>query len=168
MAKTATYALIEGVTASGSTGTISFTSIPQTFTDLILVISAQSSNGQRQQYMEINADTTQKYSRTILSGTGTSAVSARNSNQFQTYLDYYGVVESTFPNINITHFMDYSNTTTFKTMLTRSNDTSLGLDAIVHLYQSTSAISRIDIKLNTVNYASVSTFRLYGIQAGNA
>lgn len=168
MSKTATYSLIATASGTGSSNTISFIDIPQTFTDLILISSAQSASGQRQQYFEFNSDTTQKYSRTILSGTGTSAVSARDSNQFQTYLDYYGVVESTFPGSAITHFLDYSNTTTFKTMLTRSNDPSLGLDAIVHLYRSTFAISRIDIKLNAVNYSTASRFKLYGIQAGNA
>lgn len=160
-----TYTPIATYTASGTTGTISFTSIPQTYTDLVLTTSAQSSSGQRQQYIELNADTTQKYSRTILSGTGSSAISARDSNQFQTYLDYYAVVEGTFPNIVTTNFMNYSNTTTFKTMITRANNASNGIDAIVHLYRSTSAISRIDIKLNAVNYSAVSTFTLYGIQA---
>ena len=132
------------------------------YTDLIVVMSPISSSGQRQVYMEINGDTGANYSRTILSGTGSAAVSARNSNQNQTYLDYYGVVETTQTN-KIIQFMNYSNTTTFKTILTRSNDTLLGLDAIVHLWRSTAAITQIKFYIDAVNFAVGSTFSLYGI-----
>jgi len=127
-------------------------------------MSPLSSSGQRQTYMEINGDTGSNYSRTIMSGTGSSAVSARNSNQFQTYLDYYGVVETT-PTNKIINFMNYSNTNTFKTVLTRSNDASLGTDAIVHLWRSTAAITQIKIYIDAVNFAVGSTFSLYAIKS---
>jgi hypothetical protein len=153
-------------TLGTAASSVTFSSIPQGYTDLVLVMSPLSSSGQRQVYMEINGDTGSNYSRTILSGTGSTAVSARNSNQSQTYLDYYGVVETT-PTNKIIQFMNYSNSTTYKTILTRSNDTSLGLDAIVHLWRSTAAITQIKIYIDAVNFAAGSTFTIYGLLASN-
>ena len=164
---TNTYVALDTKVLGTAAASVTFTSIPQGYTDLVLVMSPLSSSGQRQVYMEINGDTGSNYSRTILSGTGSSAVSARNSNQFQTYLDYYGVVETT-PTNKIIQFMNYSNTTTFKTVLTRSNDTSSGLDAIVHLWRSTAAITQIQIYIDAVNFAVGSTFSLYGIKSEEA
>jgi hypothetical protein len=118
-------------------------------------------------YLTFNSDTGSNYSRTILYGTGSAAGSARNSNTLQTYLDYYGIIEATNPCIHIHNIMDYANTTTYKTMLTRANDSASGLDAIVHLWRSTAAINRIDITIDAVSFATASTFKLYGIQAGS-
>ena len=160
-----TYEPIATATGTGSSGQITFSSIPSTYTDLVLIANAQSSSGARQMYLTFNSDTGSNYSRTILSGTGTSAVSARNSNTLQTYLDYYGIVEATSPCIHIHNIMNYSNTTTFKTMLTRANDSASGLDAIVHLWRSTAAINRIDIYLDAVSFTTNSVFTLYGIKA---
>jgi hypothetical protein len=160
----ATYEPIATYNGTGSSGTISFVSITSTYTDLVLIANAQSTSGARQMYLTFNGDTGANYSRTILSGTGSTAVSARNSNAQQTYLDYYGIVEQGSPCIHISNIMNYSNTTTNKTMLTRANDSASGVDAIVHLWRSTAAINRIDIYLDAVSFATGSTFTLYGIK----
>lgn len=164
---TNTYVALSTQTVAVATPSVTFTSIPQGYTDLVLVMSPISSSGQRQTYMEINGDTSAIYSRTILSGTGSSAVSARNSNQSQTYLDFYGAVESSVSTNKIIQFMNYSNTSTFKTILTRANDTLLGTDAIVHLWRSTAAITQIKIYIDAVNFAVGSTFTIYGIAAAS-
>jgi hypothetical protein len=161
----ATYDKIATANGTGSSGQITFSSIPATYTDLVLVANPQSTSGARQMYLTFNSDTGTNYSRTILSGTGSSAVSARNSNAQQTYLDYYGIVEATAPCIHITNIMNYANTSTFKTAMTRANDAASGVDAIVHLWRSTSAINRIDIYLDAVSFATASMFTLYGIKA---
>lgn len=160
-----TYTPIATVNGTGLSGQITFSSIPSTYTDLVLIANAQSSSGARQMYLTFNSDTGSNYSRTILYGTGSAAGSARNSNTSQTYLDYYGIVEATNPCIHISNIMNYSNTTTYKTMLTRANDSASGVDAICHLWRSTSAINRIDIYLDAVSFATGSTFTLYGIKA---
>ena len=161
----ATYDKIMTANGTGSSGQITFSVIPATYTDLVLVANPQSTSGARQMYMTFNSDTGSNYSRTILSGTGSTAVSARNSNAQQTYLDYYGIVEATSPCIHITNIMNYANTTTNKTALTRANDAASGVDAIVHLWRSTAAINRIDIYLDAVSFTSSSVFTLYGIKA---
>ena len=160
-----TYTPIATANGTSSSGQITFASIPSTYTDLVLIANAQSVSGQRQMYLTFNSDTGTNYSRTILYGTGSAAGSARNSNTQQTYLDYYGIVESANPCIHISNIMNYSNATTYKTMLTRANDAASGVDAIVHLWRSTAAINRIDIYLDAVAFATASTFTLYGIKA---
>jgi hypothetical protein len=71
--------------------------------------------------------------------------------------------------------MDYSNTTTNKTVLIRENTLNVGSGmnpgtaAVVGLYRSTVALNTIQVfDLTGKSIASGSTFRLYGIQAGNA
>jgi hypothetical protein len=63
--------------------------------------------------------------------------------------------------------MDYANTTTFKTWLTRSSTASKGVDEIVALWRSTSAITSLDVRAASDNFGTGSTFKLYGIEAGN-
>jgi hypothetical protein len=59
--------------------------------------------------------------------------------------------------------MNYSNTTTFKTMLNRSNVPSTGTGATVGLWRNTAAISSLTITSESGNLQSGSTFTLYGI-----
>jgi hypothetical protein len=59
--------------------------------------------------------------------------------------------------------MNYSNSTTYKTILGRSNAATSGTSAAVGLWRSTSAINSIEI--GTVSFTAGSTFSLYGIAA---
>jgi hypothetical protein len=64
--------------------------------------------------------------------------------------------------------MNYSNTTTYKTALNRSNQAAGGVDATVGLWRSTAAIDTIRFYANTngsQNFLTGSTFTLYGIAA---
>ena len=76
----ATYQPIETQTVSGtSTSTVTFSSIPQTYTDLVLV-SAITQSADVSNYLRFNSDTGTNYSRTRLVGTGSSATSVRGTN----------------------------------------------------------------------------------------
>jgi hypothetical protein len=167
MSKTATYALIETVTLGSATNTVTFSSIPSTYTDLVLVSTTKSTTGNNTR-ITFNNDASALYSNTSLGGTGTSAVSRRDSGVTYIRLDWDGYNQTTEFNVHITNVQDYSNTTTNKTSITRSGSGPTGVDALVGLYRSTSAISRLDVIASTGNFDTGSTFRLYGIQAGNA
>ena len=65
----------------------------------------------------------------------------------------------------IVQFQNYSNTTTYKTVLSRGNNASNLVEAFVGLWRSTSAITAIDIKTQSGNFSIGSTFTLYGIKA---
>jgi hypothetical protein len=165
---TATYDCIATTTLGSDANSVTFSSISGSYTDLIAVVSPASTSIQ-DQYIRFNSDTGSNYSYTILSGTGSSAVSSRQSSQTFGTGDYYGTPSTTLgESTTIWQFMNYSNTTTFKTALVRSNRASSGVDAIVNLWRSTAAITSITFYAyvsGTTNYKTGSTFTLYGIKA---
>jgi len=163
MAAGSTYTPIATQTASGSVSQILFTSIPQTYTDLILVIQATESgqDGMDVQVGNGSIDTGNNYSNTYLRGNGSSAVSYRTSNY---YSFDTGIVNTTVDTI-IVQLQNYSNTTTYKSMLSRSSSTASAL-AVAGTWRNTVAINQISIKNGSVvNHGAGSTFTLYGIAA---
>jgi hypothetical protein len=114
--------------------------------------------------MTVNNDASTLYSYTILGGNGTSAVSDRVTGATFFGTDYY-FSTTTAGGAVIVNLMNYSNTTTFKTFLSRANNAGKGVTASVGLYRGTSAISRIDFKTSSSTFATGSTFTLYGIAA---
>ena len=155
--------MISSQTLGSASATITFSSIPSTYTDLILVCNTFATSSTDYIQVRINSDTGSNYSNTALYGNGTVALSGRVTNQTFGYISYTFYVDS---RVTISHFMDYSNTTTYKSYLSRSGLDSQGTDAIVGLWRSTSAITALEIKRTTGgNFNSGSTFKLYGIEA---
>jgi len=169
-----TYEKIATTTLGSATATITFSSISGSYTDLILVSFVRDTRTETYAYpaLRFNSDTGSNYSRTALYGDGSSAASNRASNQ--TSLIYCEAAGASQASGNyapiITHIQNYSNTTTYKTMLSRMNNVpgtgGFNTGAIVGLWRSTSAITSItilgDVGAST-NLASGSTFTLYGI-----
>jgi hypothetical protein len=165
----ATYEPIATYTLSSSQATIDFTSIPQTYTDLRMIISGVG-NANENIFYRFNGSTSTVYSRTDFVGTGSAAVSGRASGGPFGRLTNYG-----YPDTNVGHHVtiwdifNYSNTTTFKTSLARSNRRTSGTEALVNLFYNTSAITSISIASNqytgTANWLSGTTVTLYGIKA---
>ena len=160
----ATYEPIATNTVSGSSTTsVSFTSIPSTYTDLILVVNGSTSSAD-QIDLRFNSDSGSNYSMTAMYGDGSSAASARATNT--TYM-YGGGWLSTTNSTLIIQFMNYANTTTYKTALWRGNATSNYVHAAAGLWRSTSAITQIDVSRHTagVTFSSGTTMTLYGIRS---
>jgi hypothetical protein len=168
MSKTATYSLIASTTASGSSGNVSFTSIAGTYTDLILVFNGAHATTAEDFHIQVNSDTGSNYSRTWLTGTGSAAASSRATSQTYMRMNQNAYMGTAFAYAYIIQFMDYSNTNTNKTVLTRANGAPNGVDALVNLWRNTNAITSIYCYTPSGNFATGSTFKLYGIQAGNA
>jgi len=162
---TATYDCIATTTASGSTNSITFSSISGTYTDLILIANAKANAVTI--YCRLNSDSASNYSTTRLYGTGSTEGSSRSSNSDVMFLDYYGYLDSTTPAVHIAHFFNYANTTTNKIVLARANNAANGVNANVGLWRSTAAITSITLYagMDSVNFSSDSTFSLYGIKA---
>ena len=160
-----TYTPIATTTLGSAQATVDFNSISGSYTDLVLVMNVKGSTTNYCQ-LRFNSDTGSNYSRTVLAGTGTSAVSLRSTSSARIDIDSYASNSSTDFNKNIiVQIQNYSNATTYKTLLSRANNASDGVDAIVGLWRSTSAITSINLALNTGTYAIGSTFTLYGIKA---
>ena len=162
---TATYDCIATTTLSTSASSVTFSSISGSYTDLVLISTATVSSGAADLYLRFNGDTAGNYSATILTGDGSTASSTRFTNDAAgLILDYYGSVGTT-GHICIAHIMNYSNATTYKTVLSRANRASSGTDAVVGLWRSTAAITSVTIRTSGGNLATGSTFTLYGIKA---
>jgi len=162
-----TYEPIATQTLGSAVQTVTFSSIPATYTDLVFVVNAQASL-QSDLYLTFNGDTSALYSNTTLYGDGSTAGSTRNSrgNAFMT-LTYYGNLTTTAgASVHIVNVMNYSNTTTNKTVLSRCNAAAAGVDASVGMWGSTSAVSSVTFDLpSTRTFSAGSTFTLYGIKA---
>lgn len=149
-------------TTLGSNTTVTFSSIPQTYTDLILVTDTTgTTNGAMD--VRINGDSSAVYSRTGLYGDGTTAGSYRNTGLT------YGLISAgtSGRSISITHFMNYSNSTTYKSFLTRGGSAATDTGAAVYLWRSTSAITSLVLTGDPIgsNIGAGSVLTLYGIKS---
>jgi hypothetical protein len=159
-----TYTQIASTTLGSAASSVTFSSIAATYTDLVLVINAKTA-ASATCWVTLNSDSGSNYSDTILEGDGSTAVSARQSNQTRGYTTYNsGPVSTNFSFNQIVNFMNYSNTTTYKTFLSRANEASRATETMVTMWRSTSAITSI-VYESSSTFAAGSTFNLYGITA---
>jgi hypothetical protein len=125
-----------------------------------------TSGGDGAIYMRVgngSVDTGTNYSFTFLFGTGSSVTTGRASNRNEAIIAR--TTNSLIGN-GITHLMNYSNTTTHKTILSRGNTANGITIAMVNLWRSTSAINVITmLDEQGGNFIAGSTFTLYGIAA---
>lgn len=164
-----------GYQAPTGVTSVTFSSIPQTFQDLFVVGFVRSTQAATSDnhYFRINGDTATLYSRTLLEGDGSSAYSQRDTTVAQTYIGAIPAASATsglFDSFTL-HLLNYTSTTTFKSGLTRfANDRNGSgyTNLVAHCYRSTAAITSLTLFNGSSNFASGSTFALYGIKASAA
>jgi len=161
-----TYEPIATTTLGTATTTITFSSIPATYTDLRLVFTTLSSTTNTQ-FVQVNNDTATNYSLTALYGNGSTAqsYSATSAVRWDVASDVVNG-SSTIPFLIEMDFFSYAGSTN-KTVLIRSSEDLNGSGVTmsrVGLYRSTSAINRIDIRRAAGNYNIGTTATLYGIK----
>lgn len=163
---TNTYVALSTTTVSTATPSVTFNLSGITgYTDLVLVANVGTSTAGPISYQVGNGtvDTGSNYSRTCVYGDGASAASFRETNQ--TYFNTANGGTSVTVT-DILHFMNYSNTTTYKTILNRNGRADATTQANVYLWRSTSAINTIKVfNANGYNLIAGSTFTIYGIAA---
>ena len=161
MAKT--YEPIATTTLGSAANTTTFSGISGSYTDLILVTNVIGT-GDLQINCRVNGDTGTNYSTTYIGGNGTNVVSSRQSSASFMGTDLYFSV-TTNGNATILQFQNYSNSTTYKTMLSRSNAADKGTNATVSLWRNTAAITSITLYTTSNNFNTGSTFTLYGVKS---
>jgi hypothetical protein len=163
-----TYEPIATQTLASAAASVTFSAITGTYTDLVLVATnVVASTGFPNIQLRFNGDTGANYSATMLEGTGSVARSARKTSvtviSDGDQVSLGGSTPSTF----IYNIMNYSNTTTYKTVLLKGNQTTgstyAGVSAVVGLWRNTGAITSVTITLG--DFAAGATFTLYGIKA---
>jgi hypothetical protein len=164
-----TYEPISTTTLGSAQTTVSFSSIPATYTDLVLIMMHKSSgiassiNG----YMRFNSDSGSNYSNTQMLGVG--AAQSQRASGATAIVWPFDETEWLVTRFNI---MNYANTTTFKTTIFRQDAGTYGTAAVVGLWRSTSAINAISLTASdnqgggtADQFVIGSTFTLYGITA---
>ena len=159
----ATYDPIATQTLGSSAASVTFSSIPATYTDLVLVFNGTSLAASYLS-LQYNSDTASNYSVTLMRGDGTTASSNRYSNINDIYASIGNTLQTTISNI-IFQIQNYSNSTTYKTSISRTNQPSNATEAGVGLWRSTATINAIKILSPNANFATGSVFTLYGIKA---
>jgi hypothetical protein len=158
-----TYESIATYTLNGSSTLVTFSSIPQTFTDLVIIASyAGTSNGIN---IYPNGDGSSNKSATVLRGNGSSSESLRASSI--AFRDYWTTTTNSTGEFTVStlHLNSYSNSTTYKTLLARRSISSAYVEVIINTWQSTAAITQLQLYSASGNYAAGSTITLYGIKA---
>ena len=161
MAAGATFIPIATYTVPSSLGSYTFSSIPQSYTDLRLVMTGTAS-GNSYATIQINGASS-GYSYTFMYGNGSAAFSARGTTAGMSALSGPVPWNDTEPATSIWDFMSYASTTTYKSILQRDNRAANYMAAAVHMYNSNTAISSMTLITN--NFNTGCTFTLYGITA---
>jgi len=165
-----TYEPIQTQTLSTAATTVTFSSIPSTYTDLVLVSSLYGT-GDANIFIRLNSDTGTNYSVTHLTSNGASLYGYRFGSQTSFSLNYFGGDQTVLgTNARIIYIHDYANTSKYKglTCTAGHNDTTDGLTISVGQWRSNSAITSVTFLAGSGKTLSVnSRLSLYGILAGS-
>ena len=164
----ATYEPIATTTLGSNQTNITYSSISGSYTDLILVCQYASQINNYNFFIRFNSDSGNNYSDTILVGQS-SATSYRLSNYNSILMTQFYGAGTTLnkPGLTIAHIMNYSNTTTNKTVLFKDNAiTDAGAmqsGTGVGLWRNTAAINSITFGTNSGYLVTGTRATLYGI-----
>jgi hypothetical protein len=163
-----TYTPIATYTLGSNTASVTFSSISGSYTDLVLIANFVGFTNTNTEAVSVrlNGDTGSNYSATFLRGNGTAASSARASNDNRMVVGATQTGTNTSAAMNILQFMNYSNTTTYKTVISRYSQASLQAESDVGLWRNTAAITSIEFGTYGTNLTLAgSVITLYGIEA---
>jgi hypothetical protein len=169
-----TYTLIEGKTLTTTAASVTFTSIPQTYTDLLIKFSARSTSTAGADIyanlrVQFNSDTGNNYNGILLfanlGNPGSGSYTSQSGNLFS-YANGNVTTASTFSNMEI-YIPNYtgSNKKTSSVDGVVENNASNGfVEMAAEIWTGTSAITTIDLVSIYGSHTANSTFYLYGIK----
>ncbi len=157
---TPTYTSLANVTLGTTAASVTFSSIPATYRDLILVYDWTSTSA-ASFYIRLNGDSGSNYTRVYMgaisaaasgteSGTGWNGLSLSAGNERQ---------------IGTLQIMDYSATDKHKTALNRANQASPYVIADAYRWANTAAVTSASFTMASGTFSAGSTFNLYGVIA---
>jgi hypothetical protein len=158
---TATYDLIASNVLTTNVSSVTFSSLPSTYRDLVLVIRSNTSNNGNPR-IRFNSDTGSNYSQVRMTGNGSTATSATSTT-------FAGIITGDFAYAGssssyIVQIMDYSATDKHKTVLSRANESAGAVEAIAGRWANTAAVTTLTIdEFSGGTFSSGGTFYLYGI-----
>lgn len=165
--------LIASNTLTSSAASVTFSSIPSTYTDLVLRVSARNNNtgvDNSNLLVRFNSDSATNYSVTYIFGNGATALSSRLSSQ-TTASGYIGVngdsttansfssLELYIPSYNVAQNKPISFSNAVETNSTTAYNT-----AVAGLWRNTATIDSIVLTTDSSTFKSGSSFFLYGLK----
>lgn len=159
---TPTYTPLATVTLVSAAASVTFSSIPATYRDLIIVTDTLNSTGSENFKMRLNSDSGGNYLMAAMRGNGSTA-SASNITSTAAFLDNEAFGDAANRHNHIIQLLDYSATDKHKASLSRAYSGNRAVDAIAIRWSNTSAITTIRLFYEVGNINSGSRFDLYGI-----
>jgi hypothetical protein len=158
---TNTYVELNKTVTSGSATTVTWTSIPSTYTDLVIVGYCKAVSPGGATFLRFQNDSTGIYGRVrVLGGSGAGTSSVAVPNETKVVIDAPNTDWSNFT----AHVQNYSSSATFKTAILRGNSSDY-VTATIGTYRSTSPITIVSLTIDGGSFVNGSTFSLYGIKA---
>jgi len=169
----ATYTLISSNVLTSSAASVTFSSIPATYTDLVVRLSARATTTASNIWVTFNGSSATNYSVTVVAANTTSAISSRESSA--TYANnFYSVnrstsTASTFSSAEI-YIPSYtvSQNKPFSGMgVIENNSATTGFQIADNalLFRDTTSISSITLTSESGSFVTDSSFYLYGISS---
>ena len=162
---TPTYTPIATQTLGSAAASITFSSIPGTYTDLRLVLTCTTSVADSV-IVQYNADTATNYSAVLLTGSGTAATSTDTTSATSIRLHNVGQTSTTVPETFSLDVFSYAGATNKTALATSATDTNGAgsVELTCGLWRSTSAITQVTLKLfGGNNFATGTIATLWGI-----
>jgi hypothetical protein len=166
-----TFELIASSTVgSGGASSIDFTSIPSTYTDLLVKVSFRGvSSATAILVSRYNADGGNNYVNRFLYGNGSSAGSGNynpNNSNYYGNGDLYTYTANTFANCEI--YQPNYTASVYKSSsadnVSENNATLANVHLSANIWNNTAAITRITLEVYADTFAQYSTAYLYGVK----
>ena len=165
--------LINSQTLSSATASVTFSSIPATYTDLVVRMSVRSDRASTWDQIAIrfNSDTATNYSNTYLSGLGSGGANSSNNSSYSSLVDRFvngdTATSNTFSNgeIYIPSYTVSQNKPMSSFGVQEDNSAAARMAINADLWQNTASITSINFfPQNGSNWLSGSSFYLYGLK----
>ena len=151
---------------AGGAASITFSSIPSTYTHLQLRVSLVSSTSTSNQAVQFNSDTGANYARHALYGNGSTVTAAGTTGNTSIRVSTFTGADATYPTSFIVDILDYANTNKYKTVRSLAGIDLNGSGEVTFLsglWLSTSAISTL-VLTGGGTIAQNTVAALYGIK----
>jgi hypothetical protein len=150
--------LISSQVLGSATASVTFSSIPGTYRDLRLIVTGTYTTGSGLAVAQFNGYTGSNYSFVQMYGTGSTTGSSSGTNT-----SFYLGDLSTTVAVATADVMDYSATDKHKTVLVRGSSSDQNVRAFANRWANTAAVTQIVVIPGSGNFATGTSFYLYGI-----
>jgi hypothetical protein len=158
------YIPIASQTLTAAVATVTFSAIPASYGDLVLVIVATGTSSGAEGRLRFNSDSTSNYEYVQILGSTTSASSAAGGLENSARICSF-ILDTSLPAQINTRIMDYKATDKHTVLMSRAGRTTMANEAMAARWPQTTAVTQIEVFPTAGNWAAGSTFALYGIEA---